>query len=342
VTDLRHRTVLITGGTGSFGKAASRRLLTSGVREVRILSRDEFKQDEMRRSVEDDRVSFYLGDVRDRAGVDAAMRGVDLVFHAAALKQVPSCEFFPMQAVMTNIIGSNNVIESAIAHSVDRVICLGTDKAAYPINAMGMTKALMEKLAQSAARLTTNSSTTVATVRYGNVLASRGSVVPLFLSQIASGGPITMTEPSMTRFLLPLPRAIDLVLFAFEHARPGDLFIRKSPACTVRDLSAALQHILDAKVEEEVIGIRHGEKLFETLATREELSQSEDLGDYYRVFIDDRDLNYGKYFTEGNPQEVQLDDYTSHNTRRLTVDETAEVLLSLPEVRAAASGVTLR
>jgi UDP-N-acetylglucosamine 4,6-dehydratase/5-epimerase len=265
-----------------------------------------------------------------------------LVFHAAALKQVPSCEFFPMQAVMTNIIGSNNVIESAIAHSVDRVICLGTDKAAYPINAMGMTKALMEKLAQSAARLTTNSSTTVATVRYGNVLASRGSVVPLFLSQIASGGPITMTEPSMTRFLLPLPRAIDLVLFAFEHARPGDLFIRKSPACTVRDLSAALQHILDAKVEEEVIGIRHGEKLFETLATREELSQSEDLGDYYRVFIDDRDLNYGKYFTEGNPQEVQLDDYTSHNTRRLTVDETAEVLLSLPEVRAAASGVTLR
>jgi UDP-N-acetylglucosamine 4,6-dehydratase/5-epimerase len=331
VPDLDSRTVLITGGTGSFGKAASRRLLASGVREVRILSRDEFKQDEMRRSVDDKRLSFYLGDVRDRAGVDAAMRGVDLVFHAAALKQVPSCEFFPMQAVMTNIIGSHNVIESAIAHGVDRVICLGTDKAAYPINAMGMTKALMEKLAQSAARLTTNSSTTVATVRYGNVLASRGSVVPLFLSQIASGGPITMTEPSMTRFLLPLPRAIDLVLFAFEHARPGDLFIRKSPACTVGDLSAALQQILDVKMEEEVIGIRHGEKLFETLATREELSQSEELDDYYRV-----------YFTEGNPQEVQLDDYTSHNTRRLTVDETAEVLLSLPEVRAAASGVTLR
>lgn len=331
------RTVLITGGTGSFGHAATTRFLDMGVRQVRILSRDEFKQDTMRRRFSDPRLSFYLGDVRDRAGVDAAMRGVDLVFHAAALKQVPSCEFFPMQAVMTNILGSNNVIESAIAHEVQRVLCLGTDKAAYPINAMGMTKALMEKLAQAAARLSESSATTVATVRYGNVLASRGSVVPLFLDQLAAGGPITMTEPSMTRFLLPLPRAIDLVVFAMAHARPGDLFIRRSPACTVADLSAALQRITGISVEEQVIGIRHGEKLFETLATREELARAEDLGDYFRVYIDDRDLNYGKYFTEGDPDNVAQEDYTSHNTRRLTVDETIEVLMTLPDVQAVAA-----
>lgn len=329
-------TVLITGGTGSFGHAATLRFLDMGVKEIRILSRDEFKQDEMRRRFSDPRLSFYLGDVRDRQGVDVAMRDVDLVFHAAALKQVPSCEFFPMQAVMTNILGSNNVIESAIEHGVRRVLCLGTDKAAYPINAMGMTKALMEKLAQAAGRLSISSHTTVATVRYGNVLASRGSVVPLFLNQLASGGPITMTEPTMTRFLLPLPRAVDLVVFAMEHAKPGDLFIRKSPACTVGDLSSALQQIVGITVEEQVIGIRHGEKLFETLATREELARAEDLGDYFRVFIDDRDLNYGKYFTEGDSDSVAQEDYTSHSTRRLGVDESIEVLMTLPDVQAVA------
>lgn len=330
------RIVLITGGTGSFGNAATERFLAAGVREVRILSRDEFKQDEMRRRFGDRRVSFYLGDVRDRAGVDTAMRGVDFVFHAAALKQVPSCEFFPMQAVMTNILGSNNVIESAIAHGVERVVCLGTDKAAYPINVMGMTKALMEKLAQAPARLGGPSSTVVATVRYGNVLASRGSVIPLFLSQIEAGGPITITEPSMTRFLLPLPHAIDLVLFAMEHARPGDLFIRKAPASTIGDLSAALQRISGRETEERIIGIRHGEKVFETLATDEELARSEDLGDYFRVAVDERDLNYSSYFTEGGRLGAASDDYTSHNTQRLSVDETIEVLLTLPEVRAVA------
>jgi UDP-N-acetylglucosamine 4,6-dehydratase/5-epimerase len=236
--------------------------------------------------------------------------------------------------VMTNILGSNNVIESAIAHEVQRVVCLGTDKAAYPINVMGMTKALMEKLAQAPARLGGRSSTVVATVRYGNVLASRGSVIPLFLNQIAAGGPITITEPSMTRFLLPLPSAIDLVLFAMEHARPGDLFIRKSPASTVGDMSAALQHITGQETEERIIGIRHGEKLFETLVSREELARSEDLGDYFRISIDERDLNYASYFTEGGLQTTALEDYTSHSTRRLSVDETVEVLMTVPEVRA--------
>lgn len=334
MTTLDGRTVLITGGTGSFGSAASRRLLDAGVEEVRILSRDEYKQDAMRRSFDEPRLSFYLGDVRDRSSVDSAMRGVDLVFHAAALKQVPSCEFFPMQAIMTNVMGSHNVIESAISHGVDRVICLSTDKAAYPINTMGLTKALMEKVAQSVARLGNGSGTTVATVRYGNVLASRGSVVPLFLHQIAHGGPVTITVPEMTRFLLPLSEAIDLVLFAFEEARPGDLFVRKAPACTVADLSAALQQLLGTEVEESIIGIRHGEKMYETLATREELGRAEDLGLYYRTAIDDRDLNYGKYFTEGNPEEAFLEDYTSHNAQRLSVEEAAEVLGTVPEVRA--------
>jgi UDP-N-acetylglucosamine 4,6-dehydratase len=334
VQQFEGRIVLITGGTGSFGHAATERFLAAGVREVRILSRDELKQDEMRRRFGDPRLSFYLGDVRDRASVDTAMQGVELVFHAAALKQVPSCEFFPMQAVLTNILGSNNVIESAIAHDVERVVCLGTDKAAYPINVMGMTKALMEKLAQAPARLGGRSSTVVATVRYGNVLASRGSVIPLFLSQIAAGGPITITEPTMTRFLLPLPRAIDLVLFAMENARPGDLFVRKSPASTVRDLSTALQRITGRETEERIIGTRHGEKIFETLASREELARSDDLGDYFRVPVDQRDLNYGRYFTEGGRTTVALEDYTSHNTQRLTVEETIDVLMTLPEVRA--------
>jgi UDP-N-acetylglucosamine 4,6-dehydratase/5-epimerase len=333
VTTLDGRTALITGGTGSFGGAASRRLLDAGVQEVRILSRDEYKQDAMRRSFDEPRLSFYLGDVRDRTSIDSAMRGVDLVFHAAALKQVPSCEFFPMQAILTNVMGSHNVIESAIAHGVDRVVCLSTDKAAYPINTMGLTKALMEKVAQSVARLGNGSRTTVASVRYGNVLASRGSVVPLFLDQIVHGGPVTITVPEMTRFLLPLSEAIDLVLFALEHARPGDLFVRKAPACTVADLSLALQQLLGTHVDETIIGIRHGEKMYETLATREELGRAEDLDSHYRIAIDDRDLNYGKYFTEGNPGKAFLEDYTSQNARRLTVQGAAEVLRTLPEVR---------
>lgn len=331
---LEGKTVLITGGTGSFGRAATSRLLEAGVAQVRLLSRDEFKQSEMRSSFSDARLVFHLGDVRDRESVDAAMREVDLVFHAAALKQVPSCEFFPMQAIMTNVIGSHNVIESATTHGVERVVCLGTDKAAYPINAMGMTKALMEKVAQAAARLH-DERTTITSVRYGNVLASRGSVVPLFLDQIRAGSSLTLTEPSMTRFLLPLPQAIDLVLFAFEHAAPGDLFIRKAPACTVGDLAAALQEMLGSRLERRIIGVRHGEKLFETLATREELSRAEDMGEYYRVRVDDRDLDYEKYFSEGDPTGLAVDDYTSHNTRQLDVDEVKDVLRTLPEVRAA-------
>lgn len=335
MTSLLDKTVVITGGTGSFGRTATRRLLNEGIGRIRILSRDELKQDEMRQEFGENRLDFHLGDVRDRASVDAVMRGADLVFHAAALKQVPSSEFFPMQAVQTNIQGSENVVQAAIAAGVSSVVCLGTDKAAYPINAMGMTKALMEKVAQSHARLASNAGTLVSTVRYGNVMASRGSVIPLFVRQIQAGGPVTITEPSMTRFLLSLPTAMDLVLYAFEHAEPGDLFVRKAPAATVGDLSSALQNLLEREVEESVIGMRHGEKLFETLATREEMSRAEDTGDYYRVRMDDRDLNYSLYFSEGDTTEHKLEDYTSHNTRQLSVPEIEEILRTLPEVREA-------
>lgn len=330
------RSVLVTGGTGSFGRTATRRLLDEGAARVVVLSRDELKQELMRQEFGDDRLVFHLGDVRERASVDAAVRGVDYVFHAAALKQVPSCEFFPMQAVQTNIVGSDNVVKAAVAQGVSRVVCLGTDKAAYPINTMGMTKALMEKVAQSHARLATDNGTIISTVRYGNVMASRGSVIPLFVDQILKGGPVTITEPSMTRFLLSLGSALDLVLFAFEHAEPGDLFVRKAPACTVGDLSQALQDVLGREVEETVIGMRHGEKLFETLVTREELARAEDMGDHYRVRMDDRDLNYNLYFSEGDAEEHLLDDYTSHNTERLSLAEVAELLLALPSVRTAA------
>jgi UDP-N-acetylglucosamine 4,6-dehydratase/5-epimerase len=335
VTSLLDKTVVITGGTGSFGRTATRRLLDEGVAGIRILSRDELKQEEMRQEFGENRLAFHLGDVRDRDSVDAVMRGADLVFHAAALKQVPSSEFFPMQAVQTNVRGSDNVVQSAIAAGVSSVVCLGTDKAAYPVNAMGMTKALMEKVAQSHARLASDGGTTVSTVRYGNVMASRGSVIPLFVRQIQAGGPVTITEPSMTRFLLSLPTAMDLVLYAFEHAQPGDLFVRKAPAATVGDLSRALQNLLDREVAESVIGMRHGEKLFETLATREEMSRAEDMGDYYRVRMDDRDLNYSLYFSEGDTTEHKLEDYTSHNTRRLSVAEVEDLLRTLSEVREA-------
>lgn len=331
--DLAGRTVLITGGTGSFGQAAARVLLAAGCAEIRIFSRDELKQHDMRQELHEPNLRFHIGDVRDPESLEPAVRGADFVFHAAALKQVPSCEFFPMQAVLTNVVGTHNVIESAKRQGVERVVCLSTDKAAYPINAMGMTKALTEKIAQASARLRSQGDPVVAVVRYGNVLFSRGSVIPLFVDQIKRGRPLTITDPGMTRFLLPLPTAIDLVLFALAAAKPGDLFIRKAPACTIGDLAKALQELLGSDVAQTTIGMRHGEKLYETLATREELSRSEDLGDYYRVLMDDRDLNYGKYFDEGDPGEAQLDDYTSHNTQRLSVAEVRDLLGSLPEIQ---------
>lgn len=328
-------TVLITGGTGSFGKTMANYLLDRGCKEIRILSRDEAKQEEMRIAYGRPELKFYIGDVRDRHSVDKAMRGVDLVFHAAALKQVPSCEFFPLEAVKTNILGSQNVIDSAVEAGVKSVVCLSTDKAVMPVNAMGMTKALMEKTAQAASRQLGEGETTVSCVRYGNVMCSRGSVIPLFIKQIKEGKPLTITEASMTRFMLSLPDAIELVNFAFENARQGDIFIKKAPACTVKLLAETLLEMFDADNELRIIGMRHGEKLYETLASREELRRSEDMGDYYRVSFDDRDLNYGKYFTEGDVEEAAVDDYHSHNTYQLNKQELKELLLTLPEVREA-------
>lgn len=326
-------TVLVTGGTGSFGSTMVRRLLDTDVREIRILSRDELKQHEMRQALGDPRVRFYLGDVRDQDSVHRATRGVDFVFHAAALKQVPSCEFFPLEAVRTNVLGSANVIEAANANGVHSVVCLGTDKAAYPVNAMGMTKALMEKVAQAFARNNPTASTTVSTVRYGNVMMSRGSVIPLFVEQARAGRPLTVTDPKMTRFLMSLGDAVHLVEHAFEHARPGDLFIRKAPASTVADLARAVGEALGLDAEIQVIGTRHGEKLYETLATREELARSEDQGDYFRVSVDARDLNYGEYFDEGDVRESEIDDYHSHNTERLGVAQVVDLLQGLPDFR---------
>jgi UDP-glucose 4-epimerase len=327
--------VLITGGTGSFGKTMANYLLDRGCKEIRILSRDEAKQEEMRIAYGRPELKFYIGDVRDRQSVDKAMRGVDLVFHAAALKQVPSCEFFPLEAVKTNVLGSQNVIDSAVEAGVKSVVCLSTDKAVMPVNAMGMTKALMEKTAQAASRQLGEGETTVSCVRYGNVMCSRGSVIPLFIKQIKEGKPLTITEASMTRFMLSLPDAIELVNFAFENARQGDIFIKKAPACTVKLLAETLLEIFGADNELRIIGMRHGEKLYETLASREELRRSEDMGDYYRVSFDDRDLNYGKYFTEGDVEEAAVDDYHSHNTYQLNKQELKELLLTLPEVREA-------
>ncbi|MDD2806163.1 MAG: polysaccharide biosynthesis protein [Elusimicrobiales bacterium] len=332
--NLKNKTLLITGGTGSFGHELLDTILDKEYKEVRIFSRDELKQEHMRIELNNPKVKFYIGDVRERDSVDAAMKGVDLVFHAAALKQVPSCEFFPIQAVMTNILGSHNVVESAIAHKVESVVCLGTDKAVYPVNAMGMTKALMEKVAQAACRGLGEKDTTVSCVRYGNVMCSRGSVIPLFIKQIKAGKPITVTDPNMTRFLLPLPEAIKLVLFAFKHAGQGDIFVRKAPACTVADLAQALKDLFKSDVPVKTIGIRHGEKIYETLVTTEELRRAQDMGDYFRVNMDSRDLNYNKYFTEGDKKEALLEDYTSHNTERLNVKQVKEMLLKLPEVRA--------
>jgi len=327
--ELAKKTVLVTGGTGSFGRAMVNRLLKTDVKEIRIFSRDELKQELMRIDYKNPRLSFYIGDTRDRASVDNVMQGVDYIFHAAALKQVPSCEFFPMQAVMTNILGSNNVIESAIAHDIECIVCLSTDKAAYPINTMGMTKAVMEKIAQAAARTQKNSKTRVCCVRYGNVMCSRGSVIPLFIDQIKNNQPLTLTEPAMTRFLMPLRDSVDLVLFAFTNGQPGDLFVKKAAASTIADLAQAIKNLFKSDIETKVIGIRHGEKLYETLVTREEMTRSEDMGDYYRVSLDDRNLNYNLYFTEGDKKEAKIDDYHSHNTHQLDVKGVEELLLSL-------------
>jgi UDP-N-acetylglucosamine 4,6-dehydratase/5-epimerase len=330
---MRENIVLISGGTGSFGGKMVRRLLKTDVHEIRVFSRDELKQEHMRIEIGDPRVKFYLGDVRDRSSVDYAMAGVNLVFHAAALKQVPSCEFFPMQAVQTNVNGSANVVQSAIAAGVERLVCLSTDKAVYPVNAMGMSKALMEKVAQSYSREGENGATTVSIVRYGNVMYSRGSVIPLFVKQMSEGKPLTLTNPDMTRFMLSLETAVELVEFAWLNAKPGDVFVRKAPACTVHDLATAMVELFNSNSSINVIGERHGEKLFEVLASNAELRRSEDMGDYLRVTMDGRDLNYSKYYSEGDTR-TEVDDYHSHNTERLSIPQVKELLLSLPEIRA--------
>lgn len=330
--------VLITGGTGSFGSTMAQRLIDTDIAEIRILSRDETKQDEMRRRLSDKRLRFFLGDVRDYDSVLDAVRGADYVFHAAALKQVPSCEFFPIQAMRTNVLGSSNVIGAAAAADVRSVVCLSTDKAVYPINAMGMSKGLMEKVAQAHARNNPESSTTVSVTRYGNVMYSRGSVIPLFVSQIRAGRPVTVTDPNMTRFLMSLSESVALVEYAFAEARPGDLFVRKAPACTVDVLARALAAVLNVQEPDiQVIGTRHGEKLYETLLSREERVRAEDRGDYFRVPLDARSLEYELYFEEGIPGEAGVEDYTSHNTRRLEVEEVHDLLLALPELEAAAT-----
>lgn len=331
-------TVLVTGGTGSFGSTMVRRLLQGNIDEVRILSRDELKQHEMRTALDDPRVRFYIGDVRDFNSVDRATRGVDYVFHAAALKQVPSCEFFPLEAVKTNVMGSANVIEASNKNGVKSVVCLGTDKAVYPVNAMGMSKAMMEKVAQAFARNNPSTGTVVSTVRYGNVMASRGSVIPLFVEQIKGGRPLTITDPAMTRFLMSLDEAVALVEHAFLSARPGDLFIRKSPASTIQDLAIAIGELMNAEPKIQIIGTRHGEKLYETLATREELSRASDQGAFFRVPVDARDLNYGEYFDVGDATAALTDDYHSHNTERLDVAGVKALLTGLPDFKRLAEG----
>jgi len=329
------KVLMITGGTGSFGNAVLHRFLDSELREIRIFSRDEKKQDDMRNRYKNPKIKFYVGDVRNYESVSSAMRGVDYVFHAAALKQVPSCEFFPMEAVQTNVMGTNNVLHAAIANDVKKVICLSTDKAVYPINAMGISKAMMEKVAASMTRTESCCNTVVAITRYGNVMCSRGSVIPLFISQIRQNLPITVTDPNMTRFMMSLDDAIDLVLYAFEHAKGGELFIQKAPAATISDLAESVREIFDGQNEIRVIGTRHGEKLYESLLTREEMSNAFDLGDYYMVPLDNRDLNYANYFVDGRQSVSQSIDYTSHSTYRLNKEELKQLLLSLDYVQRA-------
>ncbi|MCM0609034.1 MAG: polysaccharide biosynthesis protein [Ideonella sp. WA131b] len=330
------KVLLITGGTGSFGNAVLERFLRSGdFAEIRVFSRDEKKQEDMRIALKNDKVKFYIGDVRNYDSIYDALIGVDYVFHAAALKQVPSCEFYPMEAVRTNVIGAENVIRASITRGVSRCVVLSTDKAVYPINAMGMSKAMMEKVMIANSRLCDPQRTVLCATRYGNVMASRGSVIPLFLEQLRAGKPLTITDPNMTRFLMSLEESVELVLYAFKHAQPGDIFVQKAPACTVGDLAQAMRDLLCAKSEIKIIGTRHGEKLFESLVSREEMVRCEDLGGYYRIPADSRDLNYDKYFVEGELTIAKLEDYTSHNTHRLDGEGVKRVLMSLDLVREA-------
>ena len=325
---------MITGGTGSFGNAVLKRFLSTDVREIRIFSRDEKKQEEMRVALDDEKLKFYIGDVRDYDSIYQALKGVDLVFHAAALKQVPSCEFYPIEAVRTNLFGAENVMAAAIANRVERVVVLSTDKAVYPINAMGMSKALMEKAMVAKARLQNEGETVLCATRYGNVMASRGSVIPHFVDQLKKGCPLTVTDPAMTRFLMSLDDSVDLVLHAYEHGKQGDLFVQKAPASTIGDLAKALKEIFKKDNPIRVIGTRHGEKLYESLVSREEMARAQDLKRYYRIPADTRDLNYSKYFSEGEERISQLDDYTSHNTERLSVEQVKKLLLSLDYIQA--------
>ncbi len=329
-----NKALLITGGTGSFGNAVLNRFLDTDIKEIRIFSRDEKKQDDMRHRIQSEKVKFYIGDVRDKRSVDTAMRGVDYVFHAAALKQVPSCEFFPMQAVHTNVIGTENVLDSAVEFKVKNVLVLSTDKAAYPINAMGISKAMMEKVAIAKARsLGKDADTIICCTRYGNVMASRGSVIPLWIEQIKAAKPITITDPNMTRYMMTLGDAVDLVLYAFQHGKQADLFVQKAPAATLNVLAESLKELYQSDTKVKVIGTRHGEKLYETLVTREEMFRSEDMGNYFRIPADGRDLNYDKFFVEGQKDISKVEDYHSHNTYQLDKKGMKELLLKLPEIR---------
>lgn len=334
------KTLLITGGTGSFGNAVLKRFLDTDIKEIRIFSRDEKKQDDMRKYYSNDKLKFYIGDVRSHESIKDAVKGVDYIFHAAALKQVPSCEFFPMEAVRTNVIGTDNVLSAAIDAGVKKVVCLSTDKAAYPINAMGTSKAMMEKVIIAKSRNINPKETTIACTRYGNVMASRGSVIPVFIEQMKANKPITITDPNMTRFLMNLDEAVELVIFAFKHANQGDLFIQKAPASTVGDLAQALKQLFGSKSTIKIIGTRHGEKAHETLMTREEKAKAEDMGEYYRIPADNRDLNYDKYFAEGDKVLTEIEEYTSHNTTLLDVNGTTKKVLTVEYVKQELAGKT--
>jgi UDP-N-acetylglucosamine 4,6-dehydratase/5-epimerase len=333
-----NKKVLITGGTGSFGNAVLKRLMSSKFDEIRIFSRDEKKQEDMRLIINDERVKFYIGDVRDYHSINDALLGVDYVFHAAALKQVPSCEFYPMEALRTNILGAENVMRASIANKIKHCVILSTDKAVYPINAMGISKAMMEKIMTSKSRGCDGSKTILSATRYGNVMASRGSVIPLFLKQIKNGTPITITEPSMTRFLMTLEESVDLVIHAFTHASPGDIFVQKAPASSVLNLAEAMRELFNSSSEIKIIGTRHGEKLYESLVSREEMARAEDMGRYYRIPADSRDLNYDKFFTKGEKNICQFNDYTSHNTTLLNVSQIKDLLLKLNVITESLNG----